>query len=360
MGKCGLIALIVVCPAIFCQTIESGTSVDGLIEAGHWKRARQIVAARLSSNANDAQAHAWMSKIKEGFGDFNGSISEAERATALDSRNASFHAQYAEACAMTADTARIMKSLSLVRCTNREAEATLALDPKNVDVRLVQMMFAWKAPAIAGGDKKKAVRIADDIVRISPAWGYLAHARLLQERDADVETERVLQNAVKADPSFYRARIAMAKFYCCTARRKRPDMAEKVAREAVILDPSAEGGYNILARVYAGAQRWNDLDQLLAHVDKESAEDAGPYYAAAESLLDAGQDFRRAERYLTHYLAQVPEGRQPTHAEARWLLAKFYEKEGRKADAVRELMTAVQLQPDFEPAKRDLKRLRQS
>jgi tetratricopeptide (TPR) repeat protein len=137
-------------------------------------------------------------------------------------------------------------------------------------------------------------------------------------------------------------------------------MAEKVAREAVILDPSAEGGYNILARVYAGAQRWNDLDQLLAHVDKESAEDAGPYYAAAESLLEAGQDFRRAERYLTHYLTQVPEGRQPTHAEARWLLAKFYEKEGRKADAVRELMTAVQLQPDFEPAKRDLKRLRQS
>ena len=360
MGKFTFAALAVVCTGLFSQTIESGTSVDGLIEAGHWKRARQIVAARLSANASDAQAHAWMSKIKEGFGDFNGSIAEAERATALDSRNAAYHAQLAEACAMTADTARIMKSLSLVRCTNREADATLALDPKNVDVRLVQMMFAWKAPSIAGGDKKKAVRIADDIVKISPSWGNLAHARLLQEQDADAETERVLQNAVKADPAFYRSRIAMAKFYCCTARHKKPEMAERTAREAIALDPAAEGAYNILARVYATSQRWNDLEQVLGRAAKECPEDAGPYYAAADSLVEIGQDFRRAERYLTHYLTQVPEGRQPTHAEARWLLAKLYEKEGRKSDAVRELMAAVQLQPDFEAAKRDLKRLRQS
>jgi hypothetical protein len=35
-----------------------------------------------------------------------------------------------------------------------------------------------------------------------------------------------------------------------------------------------------------------------------------------------------------------------------------YEKEGRKADARNELETALRLKPDFEPAHRDLKRLK--
>jgi tetratricopeptide (TPR) repeat protein len=336
------------------------SSVDGLIEAGHWKRARQIVAARLQANPNDAQAHAWMSKIKEGFGDLLGSIDEAERAVALDGKLAAYHGQLAEACAMTADVAHVMKSIVYVHCMNREVNAALSIDPRNVDTMLVQMMFAWKAPGIAGGDKRKARRIADEIVGIAPAWGYLAHARLLQDGVDDATTERVLREAIKADPSFYRARIAMAKFYCCTAQNKHQDMAERVAREAVAIDETAEGAYNILARVYVAQRRWADLDSAIERSEKMAPDDAGPLFAAAQALVESGQDFHRAESYLMRYLSQPPEGRQPTHAEARCLLATLYEKEGRKAEAMRQLEAAIHLQPGLESARRNLKRLRQS
>ena len=40
-----------------------------------------------------------------------------------------------------------------------------------------------------------------------------------------------------------------------------------------------------------------------------------------------------------------------------WSIGLVYEKR-RKAEARKELETALQLNPDFEPAKRDLKRLR--
>jgi hypothetical protein len=40
------------------------------------------------------------------------------------------------------------------------------------------------------------------------------------------------------------------------------------------------------------------------------------------------------------------------------LLASLYTKEGRKADAVRELTIAIRLQPDFEAAKAELKRIK--
>ena len=330
------------------------------MEAGHWKRVRQIAASRLQANPNDAQAHSWLAKAKITFGEMEASVVEAEHAVALDPKTAAYQGQLAEACAMAADKSSALKGLGYVRCMKRAIDASLALDPKHIDTMLVDMMFAWKAPLIAGGDKKKAKRIADNIQRISPAWGYLAHARLLQDSGEDATTENVLLNAVKAAPTFYRARIALARFYCCTAKNKKWELSERAALEALALDPAAAPAYEILARVYASQQRWADLENIVARSEAAVPDDLTAYYAGAQVLITTGQDFRRAERYLIHYLAQAPEGREPTLAETRWLLATMYEHEGRKSDAVRELLVAVRLEPDFEPAKKDLKRLRRA
>ena len=328
------------------------------MEAGHWKRVRQIATARILSNSNDAEARTWLSKAKVTFGDLEGAVADAERAVAVDPRNAAYQAELAESCAMMAEKVSSLKALGYVRCMKHAIEASLASDPKHIDTMLVEMMFTWKAPSIAGGDKRKALRIAENIRAISGAWGNLAHARLLRDTGDDATVEGYLMNAVKADPSFYRSRIALARFYCCTARVKKHELAEKAAKEALAMDPGAPAGYEILAHVYASERRWADLEALIVKADTACSDDRIAYYAAAQSLLEAGQDFPRVEKYLTHYMAQPPEGREPTEAEARWLLATMYEKSGRKNDAVRELMAAVKLEPDFEPAKRDLKRLR--
>ena len=48
----------------------------------------------------------------------------------------------------------------------------------------------------------------------------------------------------------------------------------------------------------------------------------------------------------------------PLLAGAHWSLGLVYEKEGRKQDAIAELETSLRLKPDFEPAQKDLKRLK--
>ena len=45
---------------------------------------------------------------------------------------------------------------------------------------------------------------------------------------------------------------------------------------------------------------------------------------------------------------------------AKYAMAKLFEKEGRRSDAVRELQIAVRLEPDFEPANADLRLLPRS
>ncbi len=335
-------------------------SVDALIESGHWKRARQAAETRLKTNPNDAQAHAWLSKIESGFGDLEGAIAEAERAVELNPNSAAFHGQLAEVCALMADRSSVLKGLIYARRMKKEIAAALAIDPNHVDTLLVEMMYAWKAPTMAGGDRDRAWQIAAHIARVSPVWAYLARARLAEEEGNDKEVETALRKAVEADPSFYRAHLALARFYCCTAQQKRYAQAEQIAEEAIALDPSNAGGWEILARIYAAQRRGAQLNDTLARAENAAPDDLTPYYAAASVLFETGQDFPHAEQYLRRYLSQPVEGREPSHAEATWLLAELYEHEGRKSEAVRALQAAIHLDPGFEPARRDLNRLRHS
>lgn len=338
---------------------ESSANVDALIEAGHWKRVRGIAEAQLKSDPDNAQAHFWLAKVLPGFNEFDSALAHAEKAVALNGNSAAYHGQLAEVCALIADQSSPMKGFVYVRRMRKEIDAALAINPRHIDTLLVEMMFSFKAPSIAGGDKKKAFRIADRIQSISPEWGYLAHARLRQDGTDDKTTEQMLLNAVKAAPAFYRASASLARFYCCTAQQKRPELAEKAALQALALDPAAVPANEVLARIYAQQERWADLDKLLQRAENTISDDLAPYYTAAQGCFDAGKDFTRARRYLARYMAVPVEGRQPTHAEGRWLLARLYEKEGRRADAIRELEVAVRQDPTLDGAKRDLKRLRQ-
>jgi tetratricopeptide (TPR) repeat protein len=139
---------------------------------------------------------------------------------------------------------------------------------------------------------------------------------------------------------------------------KKYDEAERYAREALKLDAGCVDAYAVLAGVYARQRRSKDLDQTLARLDENDSDDLSPYYEAAQILLLKSADLARAESYFRKYLSQEPEAGSPPLAAAHWRLGQTLEKEGRKADAIAELETALRLQPDFLVAKKDLARLK--
>ncbi len=334
------------------------TPVDKLVDANHYKRAKTLVDSRLRQDPKDAHALFLSSRIQEALGDLRGALALAEKSVELDPTNVASHAQLAECYAYTADRSTWVKGLTYVRLMKKEIAVALAIHPHDSDTLLVAMMFAFHAPAIAGGDRRKAHDLADEIVRYDPHWGWLAEARLAQEDSTDDHIEVLLKKAVQADPKHYRALQEMATFYCCVAKRKNPVETERVGRQMIALDASQAAGYAALASSYARTARWADLEGVLAQAEKAVPDDLAPYYQAAQSMIDTRQDLARAEKYLARYVSQDPEGREPDLVQTKWLLAALYEKNGRTPDAIRELEAAVRMRPDFEPAKKDLKRLR--
>jgi tetratricopeptide (TPR) repeat protein len=351
------VALLVCLPLVCCAgDLVKTLSPDELMEAGHYKRAGAMVQLRLRENPNDIYSLFLSSKIQQSFGDMDGAMLSAERAVALDPLTADYHAQLAEVYAYIADRSSRLKGIKYVRLMKRELAATFSLKPSHTDALLVLMMFSFRAPSVVGGDKKKAHEIADEMVRNDPGWGYLAQARLAVDESRESAVENLLRQAVDAGAT-YRALFELARFECCVSSHKDFVKAERLGQELLKLDATRAGGYEILAAVYAANGRWPDLEAVLAEGVKAVPDDLTPFYRCAQALIE-NQDLARAEKYLEKYVAQESEGREPARAQAEWLLATVYEKDGRKPDAVRELKVALRMEPNFEVAKKDLRRLR--
>jgi tetratricopeptide (TPR) repeat protein len=346
--------------AIASAAAAPDSATRSLIEGNHWKRARAILEPRVKANPSDAEAAALLSSVRMAYGDIEAALPLAETAVRIDPKSADYHWQLAQVVGEMAQRAGVFRQLGLARRYRQEAEAAIALDPKLIDARIGMLEYYLQAPGIVGGDVKKAGLLADEIGRIDPASGFLAKARVIIATKAAGDLESLYRQAADAarTPDVrYEATGRLLNVYL-SPKTSKPEAAEQQGRVLLTLDPHRAGGYAGLALVYATAGRLADLDALLSEAEKAIPDDFGPFYQAGRVLLTQGKELARAERYLRKYLTQEPEAGTPELPHAHWRLGQVLEKEGRRSDAIAELDHAVKLKPDFDDAKKDLKRLR--
>ena len=292
------------------------TEPERLIEAGHWKRARTIVEARIREAPDDPLANFLLSQVRNAFGDHDSPLSLAEKAVALDNRTAKFHRQVAECLGVMAQHSNVVQQVFLARRFRKEIDAALALDPRDTQALRDQMEFYLLAPGIVGGDQKKASETAGRLRGIDAAEGLLAQARMASFQKRTADAEKFLHQAAEVQPASYKARIALAQFYGAS-EPPNWDGAASAANGALALDHTRVDAYSILAEAHAARAEWAELDALLDTASRDVPDDLTPYYRAAQRLLLLGRETPRAQRYLRLYLSQPVEGNEPSAADAR-------------------------------------------
>ena len=314
-----------------------------------------MLEPRVKANPNDAVATYQLSQVRTAYRDLDGALKLAEQAVKLDPKDARAHEQLAMAVGQKASDAGPLRQIGLARRFKQEADAAVALDPRRFDAQWGLMVFYYKAPGIAGGNKGKARAQAERIAALDPARGELARAELAAMAKDTRTAFTHWRKAVELAPDNYEARFTLASQL---AAHNDWTGAEQHALEAERIDPARSGGYALVAAVDAHAERWSDLDAVLEASRAAVPGNLNPYYQAARRLILDDRELPRAERYLRLYLAAEAEGDTPPLAAAHWRLGQALEKQGKKDEAIAEIQIALKANPDLDGAKQDLKRLK--
>ena len=112
--------------AVGARLLADQPSGQDLIDGGHFKRLRALVATR---NANDPETLFLSAAVKHIWGDLDAAEKLAERAVAADPNNARYHFRMAMIEGEEGTEGQCDPSIRLARRFKKEAETTLASTP---------------------------------------------------------------------------------------------------------------------------------------------------------------------------------------------------------------------------------------
>ena len=353
-AQCTLFSLLAL---IFCSACLAQDAAL-LIEQGHFKRAKALLEKRVASNPKDAEALVLLARVRLKYDNIDEATKLAEQAVSIKPDYAEAHRVLGNCYSEKVNKVSIFQKMGVGRSIKSELEKALLLDPKNFDAVNGLVFFNLEAPSIVGASKDKIPELLNRAVVLDPVRGNLLKAQLASREKKIDDAYDFDMEAVEAGPATYLALLTGASIFT-SAKYRDLSKAEEYAKKALKIDPGRSAAYVWLAEIYILKDRWDDLDELLRNAEKKVPDDLNPFYQAGRLLLNTGKEKERAERYFRKYLTQEPEPGLPTLAHAHWRLGQVLENEGKKQDAIHEVQAALNIKPDLEDAKKDLKRLTQ-
>lgn len=326
---------------------------------GHWKRARSLAEEVFKAKPYDAGANYCMARVCRQFKLLDEAEKYAASAVRLDPKVSAYHRELAKVYFDQIESASVFTAIALAKKSRAELDTARELAPNDPAVLYDQVLFFQQVPGMAGGDKRRALQLANSLLQVDSARGYLALAYIARQERHEEQLDDLFQKATRANPRDYDAQINVAN-YCLAAQHIDDKAAEQHALAAVALNADRIEGYRLLAAALIYQKRYDDAAETLRRAEAAIPDDLSPYVSAARALLREGTNLATAEAWLHKYLneSKEPEPTAPPFAAAHWSLGLVFEKLGHTDDAKRELETAVRLNPEFEPAREDLKRFK--
>ena len=180
---------------IFSQSFA--TEVNELFLQKKFVKAEQIVSSYLNQYQNDLKA---IELLGDAYGyqrQWDNAIEQYKKLVNTQNDNANYHYKYGGALGMKALIANKFKALGIIGDVKEAFLKAAELDSKHIDARWALVELYMQLPGIIGGSKKKSLKYADELERLSKVDGYLAKG-YIYEYDKEPElAESYYKKAIK-------------------------------------------------------------------------------------------------------------------------------------------------------------------
>lgn len=172
---------------------DIAVTVKQLWQQNQYAEAQALLSEKVNSKTKDAALLALLGETEAQLNHTEKAEKWLEKAVKLDKTNADYQHWYATVSCNLASSASMFSALGYVKRCKKAYEKALELAPENPRSYIALGSFYAQAPSIAGGDKDKALQLAERLKPIEPLQG-----ALLQLVASDVADDTVF-NAVLAN-----------------------------------------------------------------------------------------------------------------------------------------------------------------
>ncbi len=309
---------------LFSQGNSSAANLEEAIrlyEMGEFKQAANLLARLSRSSPSEPEIRLWLGKSYLKIRDWDSAVREIEKAAQLEPSNALYHLWLGRACGARASHSIFLTAIRWASRVVKEFETAIRLAPENLDIRFDLLDFYIHAPSIVGGGKQKAEAQAREIAKLDAQKGYVARTMIFE-------------------------------------KEKNWDLAKKELTEATLKYPDDADAHKDLAafllarKDYAGA-----LESARRALALNSESNRAKLIQAAAKIRRHA-DLKEAGRILRDLAAGPLRDEDPTFEEVYSWLGECYLASGDKAEAREAFLSALTFNPEFEPARAGVSKLR--
>ncbi len=306
--------------SLFVATVPAmADSASDMLAAGRVDDAITTLNGRLSSSPTDAESSNLLCRAYFALEEFDRAESACKRAVSLEPNNGRYHRWMAHVYGEKAARANFLAAAGLAGKTREELEHAVQLNPKDVDARVDLAEFYIEAPGIVGGGQEKARAQARLIGATDPAREHWVYARIAEKNHDSATAEREYHRMID------------------------------------VSNGDSEAWLN-LALFFRHQKRYDEMEQTLVRTSQAPMSKPDVLVDIAQNLYRIGRNPVLAIQVLRRYLTARPVEEAPAF-KAHYLLGSLFEKQGDRADAIREYQTSLSLAPQFGQAQQALKRV---
>lgn len=277
-----------------------------------YNQAEPIFKTYLEKHPNDLKTLEYLGDIYGYAKDWDTAIDYYEKLVELSPKVANYHYKYGGVLGMKALAISKIRALGFIGDIKEAFITAAELDPKHIETRWALVEFYIQLPGIIGGSENKAKHYADELAKLSPVDGYLAHGYIAEYNDRPKDAERNYKEAVAVGGSV----ICYTKLYEHYEKNEAPAKAIQVLDEA---------------------RKKHETENRLHY---QLGKIAGQYGIGLDQGIEC------LDKYIMNY---TPADGVPKDW-AYYRLAQIYKHKGQKQEAYSWITKALQDRPDFKEA----------